>query len=61
MAIKTKIQNYAKENIYCSKCKARCWVPNNNKKTQQNAIKMFGIIPNNCVNEKNGRPKCSFA
>lgn len=50
-----------KKNIYCSKCKARCWVPNNNKATQQNALQLFGIIPNNCVNEKNGRPKCPFA
>ena len=39
-----------KPRTYCEDCKGSCWVPGNNARTQQNALKRFGIIPNNCVN-----------
>lgn len=62
MAIKTKIQNYNKKNIYCSKCQGSCWVPGNNSETQKKANEMFGgITPNNCVVSENGTPQCPYS
>ena len=45
-----KMLNNNKPHTYCDECKGSCWVPGNNAKTQENAFKRFGIIPNNCVN-----------
>lgn len=40
----------------CKTCKGKCYVPGDNKKTQELAHAMFGEkIPNACVN---GSPDC---
>lgn len=45
----------------CAQCQGKCWVPNNQSQTQSNAMKFFGYIPNNCVNDQNGRIHCPVA
>lgn len=42
---------------FCSICNGVCWNKNDNFKTQMAARKMFGIIPNKCVNSSIG-PVC---
>lgn len=60
--IRAKIFNYKKENVHCSKCKGKCWVPGDNSETQKRAKAMFGgITPNNCVVSENGTPQCPFS
>lgn len=48
-------------STHCTKCKGTCWDASSQKKTQENAMKMFGIIPNNCVNGEHNAVKCPFA
>lgn len=50
------------KNIYCEQCKGQCWKGiNKNAETQKAAMKMFGVIPNNCVNPQIGKPLCPYA
>ena len=56
-----KIAKLPSELFYCNKCKGSCWDKTNNAATQAAAKKMFGIIPNLCVNEDNGNYKCPNA
>ena len=54
--------SYFTLNPYCSACKGDCWKGNNNNSATQKAAKeLFGIIPNNCVNDANGTTHCPFA
>lgn len=48
------------DDFRCKDCKGECFVKDNNSKTQQNALKRFGVIPNNCVNSNNGEIHCPF-
>lgn len=45
----------------CHQCKGACWVPNNQSQTQENAKKLFGTIPNKCVNSSNNIVQCPAA
>ena len=47
-------------DLHCQECKGQCFVAGDNAKTQKNALQLFGIIPNNCVNSKNGEVHCPF-
>lgn len=49
-------------DLVCSTCQGTCWKGiDNNSETQAAAREMFGFIPNACVNDCNGRPKCPHA
>lgn len=48
-------------NYKCTVCRGRCWDKNSQRNTQQNAIAMFGSIPNDCVNNADHSPRCPFA
>ena len=64
MAIKANVHFNRKSSIppKCFNCKGTCFVPGNNKKTQENAHKMFGpIIPDKCVQYENDNPACPAA
>ena len=60
MAVKQSV-NY-KKNVTiekeCIECKGKCYVPGNQAKTQTNARKMFGKLPNPCVDSEGGIPAC---
>ena len=43
----------------CIKCNGACW-DENQAERQKNAIKMFGVIPNNCVDSEIDGPRCPF-
>ena len=47
-------------DVHCNACKGCCWDKTSNSKTQENARKKFGIIPNNCVNGSDGIIHCPF-
>lgn len=47
--------------LACQQCNGECWVAGNQRKTQQNALNRFGHIPNNCINDSNGRTHCPAA
>ena len=59
MAEKTFFKPQVDHN--CERCKGKCWDPKSNIATQENALKMFGIIPNNCVIPQIGAHKCPYA
>lgn len=56
-----KIAKQPSEDIYCGKCKGHCFNKSNSAATQENAKKLFGIIPNKCVPESDGHIKCPHA
>lgn len=45
----------------CKQCKGSCWDPKSQKKTQENARKLFGKLPNNCVNGTDSVVRCPAA
>lgn len=47
--------------LQCHQCNGKCWVSDNQSKTQQNAVNRFGRIPNNCINDSNGKIRCPAA
>ncbi len=53
--------NILTKDLYCERCKGTCWNEKDNSKTQNAAYKMFGIIPNNCVNGEGGVIHCPNA
>ncbi len=55
------MQYVAKILPSCKQCNGTCWVAGDQAKTQQNVRKRFGITPNSCVNDANGRIHCPFA
>ena len=57
---KVKYEGCRKNNPLCNKCKGSCWVEGNQKKTQENAMQMFGVIPNSCVNSQDGEILCPY-
>ena len=61
--MKREVKVIAQETISskCHKCQGKCWDKNSQKNTQQNAVKMFGSIPNDCVNNANNTPRCPYA
>ena len=61
MAINIKVAKQPSEEVFCNSCKGSCWDKTSNAATQAAAKKRFGIIPNPCVNENNGQPKCPYA
>lgn len=48
-----------KNNKYCDKCKGACWDDDQSKR-QENSYKMFGVIPNKCVDSEIDGPKCPY-
>lgn len=60
MAVTQKV--IYKENVTiqkeCKKCKGQCYVVGDQAKTQANARKMFGILPNPCVDAEGGFSMC---
>ena len=42
----------------CFKCKGTCYVKGNQAQTFANARKMFGCLPNSCVDAEGGNPAC---
>lgn len=56
--MKTQLKNISN---YCYKCRGTCWDSSSQKKTQENAQNMFGVIPNHCVNSANNVVKCPAA
>lgn len=51
---------YQDNKSKCDECKGKCWVPNDQRQTQENAMKRFGIIPNNCVNGSDNEIHCPY-
>lgn len=49
-----------KINAKCKECSGKCYDASSNSKTQENARKMFGITPNECVPDENGTSRCPF-
>ncbi len=49
------------DDVNCDKCKGKCWDSSSNANTQTAALKMFGSIPNKCVNGENGVVHCPYA
>ena len=47
------------ENLYCSQCNGSC-KGKTPAETQRNANKKFGITPNNCVPDCNGKSHCKY-
>ena len=45
---------------FCKECKGSCWKGTDNAATQKAALEKFGIIPNLCVNSKDGIIRCPF-
>lgn len=45
----------------CHICNGSCWHGKDQKRTQSDARKKFGTIPNHCVNGENGAIKCPAA
>lgn len=43
---------------FCKECGGKCWDSSSNSKTQENARKIFGQTPNNCIPDENGRIRC---
>ncbi len=56
-----KIGSIVKVSLQCQQCNGKCWVPDNQSKTQQNAVNCFGFIPNKCVNSSHGAVQCPAA
>ena len=52
---------YRKNNPMCEACKGEGLVPNDQKATQENSIKRFGIINNYCVNGQEGEVLCPYS
>lgn len=48
-----------KDSFYCDKCKGKC-LGADQFETQKKAFQKFGIIPNNCVPDCNGRTHCPY-
>lgn len=46
---------------FCNTCRGICWNEKDNIATQVAAYKMFGIIPNKCVNSSTGQQLCPYA
>ena len=42
----------------CFECKGTCYVPGDQKQTFANARKMFGCLPNACVDAEGHIPVC---
>lgn len=51
--------NLFEQSMYCRLCKGSC-IGKTPFDTQRNAQKKFGIIPNNCVPDCNGRSHCPY-
>ena len=45
----------------CRECRGACLDKTNPSQTQKNAMKMFGVIPNNCVPDEDGTSRCPYA
>lgn len=45
----------------CNQCQGQCWNPKDNSATQKAARKMFGITPNNCLPDFNGKTRCPYS
>lgn len=45
---------------FCKKCKGSCWHEKDNKATQREALQRFGLVPNLCINDDNGKIRCPF-
>ena len=55
--------NYSKNmettiSRHCFDCKGTCYVEGNQVQTFANARKMFGCLPNSCVDAEGGIPVC---
>lgn len=57
------MNNYTCKTIgpKCRECGGICWDASNNSKTQENARKMFGITPNNCIPDEDGTIRCPYS
>ena len=57
-----QVKSLKSQSSACQKCNGRCWKgPENNAETQKAAMKMFGFIPNNCVNGEGGVIHCPYS
>lgn len=46
---------------YCNTCKGKCWHGSDNFATQAAARSMFGILPNRCITNSDGKSRCPYA
>ena len=46
---------------YCHTCQGECWNSQSQSQTQQNVFEKFGVIPNDCINDANGKVHCPAA
>lgn len=52
------VKSLASISPMCLVCKGKCWNPDSQKATQEAAMKMFGVIPNHCVNSEGNIVMC---
>ena len=57
MKQRVDIPYYKKHSIICDMCKGK-HLQKNGQTDQKSVIKDFGIIPNHCVPDENGKPHC---
>ncbi len=54
-------RQYANISEECKQCNGSCWRANNQVATQKKARKMFGVIPNHCINGAENAVRCPAA